>query len=115
MISLNITIDAKKALDFFGKLPKEVAKAIDIGLQKAAFLVEGSAKEKSPVDTGRLRASIITTLLPLQATVAPHVNYAVFVHEGTQYQKPQPFLRDAAREKENEVIGIVNDEIAKVL
>lgn len=115
MIGLTIKIDADKAKDFFGRLPKEVARAIDIGLQKAAFIIEGKAKELSPVDTGRMRGSIVTSLVPLQATVAPFVNYAVFVHEGTRYMKGRPFMSDAAKQKENEVIGIINEEIAKTL
>lgn len=115
MIGLTIKIDADKAKDFFGRLPKEVAKAIDIGLQKAAFIIEGRAKELSPVDTGRMRGSIITSLVPLQATVAPYTNYAVYVHEGTKFMKGRPFMTEAARQKENEVIGLINDEIAKAL
>lgn len=115
MIGLTITIDADKAKNFFGHLPSKVARAIDIGLQKAAFIIEGKSKELAPVDTGRLRASIFTSLSPLQATIGPYVNYAIYVHQGTRYMKARPFMADAAREKENEIIGVINDEIAKVL
>jgi len=115
MIGLTITIDADKAIDYFGNLPSKVVKAIGIGLQKSAFLLEGRSKELAPVDTGRMRASIITKLSPLQATIGPYVDYAVYVHEGTRYMRARPFMSDAAREKENEIIGLVNEEIAKVL
>lgn len=66
--------------------------------------VETAAKRRishSPrrIDTGRLRASI--TAQPIRkggvpgARVGTSVEYALYVHDGTRYMIPNPFLRDA--------------------
>lgn len=67
-------------------------------LEKFAYSVEREAKKVTPVDTGRLRASISTDVGPLMARIAPHTNYALFVHEGhrsrggSSFVRPRPFL-----------------------
>ena len=63
-------------------------------ITELAFLVEGEAKQVTPVDTGRLRASIrvLTLSRPLDRIVKTHTNYAVYVHEGTRYMRGRPFM-----------------------
>lgn len=66
--------------------------------------VSNRAKERCPVDTGRLRSSIgVTQPLSLGGRrlvvrVGTNVRYAVFVHEGTRYMRARPFLREALNE-----------------
>lgn len=77
-------------------------KALERGLQvksflqgevkRFAFLVERGAKQVTPVDTGRLRASIKVDIGNLKARVAPNVFYDIFVHEGTRFMRARPFL-----------------------
>ncbi len=63
-------------------------------IQEIAFLVEAGSKRVTPVKTGRLRASIYTTLgdMGMKATVQPNTNYAIYVHEGTKYMRGRPFM-----------------------
>lgn len=70
----------------------DIPKASQEGLEAYAFAIERGAKIASPVDTGRLRASIATDIGNLRAIVAPHVDYAIFVHEGTRFMKGVPFM-----------------------
>jgi len=56
--------------------------ALQRGMTKFAFLIEGESKRETPVDTGRLRASISTDIGNLYARIAPHVAYAGWIHEG---------------------------------
>lgn len=112
---LKITIDSEKYDKYLLEAPEKVARALQDTIQKASYLVERGAKINSPVDTGRLRSSIATELIPLQATIQPHVNYAMFVHNGTKFLQARPFLYDAGREVERLVSGILNDELEKVL
>ncbi len=61
-------------------------------IKELAFLIERDSKKVTPVDTGRLRASIGVTLKPMLAIVQPDTNYAFFVHEGTRYMMARPYM-----------------------
>lgn len=56
--------------------------ALQTGIEKLGFGIERESKKQTPVDTGRLRASINTSIGKLQARIAPHVVYAGWIHEG---------------------------------
>jgi HK97 gp10 family phage protein len=69
-------------------------------LHRIGLAVEGRAKANAPVDTGRLRGSIATTVDEgrLEARVGSNVNYAPFVEFGTRPHFPplsavQPWAR----------------------
>lgn len=68
-----------------------MAKAIAI----STFKVGRDSRINTPVDTGRLRASTREQVTPIKGIVATHVNYDIFVHEGTRYMRGRPFLRNA--------------------
>lgn len=63
--------------------------------------VLNKARSLCPVDTGNLRGSLTYEVTrtgvggKLGARVGTNVPYAIYVHEGTKYQKGQPFLEDA--------------------
>lgn len=57
MISIQVTGIKQAQIDLDKKLSPDKIKTI---LIRAGFLIEGAAKRKAPVDTGRLRASIST-------------------------------------------------------
>lgn len=73
-------------------------------LFRTGKMVETAAKQKAPVDTGRLRASITTALFSvpydpyLAVRVGTDVEYATYVHEGTGYMMGRPFLEEALRD-----------------
>jgi len=79
----------KTALQNF---PKTVAPYLRRASQTAAFEIERESKIKAPVDTGRLRASIATSLgvanMGITSIVQTNVNYAAAVHEGTKPHWP---------------------------
>ena len=60
--------------------------ALQRAIEKAAYAVEKYAKKETPVDTGRLRASIFTDIGTLQARIAPNTAYASWIHEGWRMQ-----------------------------
>jgi len=70
-------------------------------LARRAVKVERMAKRLAPVDTGRLRASIIHNLARdnrgLLALIGSNVTYAAAQEFGTRYQPGQPYLRPALR------------------
>lgn len=114
MNNVSITIDASRFQRFLGEAPGKVGLALKNIISKVAFLVEREGKTRSPVDTGRLRASIATDLYPMTATVHTNTNYAIYVHDGTRFVRPRPFMSEAVGVVENEVEKIMTDEL-KVL
>lgn len=71
--------------DDLESMADEVQEAIDGAVEKTALQVERSAKQKAPVDTGNLRASIQTVPDGLaQRLVGTNVEYAPDVEFGTQ-------------------------------
>lgn len=107
---------------------------------KAAFMVEGRAKTKAPVDTGALRASIyvsmkrgskgdeamsaararrpeaIITPLPtpkddLTAHVGPSVEYGEAVELGSARRAGTPYLQPALRETESDIKKLLSKAV----
>ena len=115
--------------------------ALISGVSKAAMLVQGSAKNKAPVDSGTLRQSIRADKAKIQgenvtATVSTNLEYAPYVEFGTgsrgqstntntevevsyrsdwRGNKAQPFLWPALRENRNNSIKIIREEIRKAV
>jgi len=62
-------------------------------LNEKGRLVENGAKRRAPVDTGRLRSSITTSMGTFNgkpaAFVGTNVDYAIYVHEGTGIYGPR--------------------------
>lgn len=108
-------------------------------LQKACALVERSAKQKAPKDTGELRRSITSkveaTETDVQGVVFTPLEYAPYIEFGTGLfaenggrmevpwnyqddegnwhstsgQKPQPFMRPALDENREEILRIIKE------
>ncbi len=64
-------------------------------LLRIAHLIRNEAVIRCPVDTGRLRASIIVSEEPNKVIVGTNVKYAPYVEYGTYKMNPQPFMRPA--------------------
>ena len=120
------------------KLEKlENPEKVESALGKACALVERSAKENAPKDTGELRRSITSKVEDLQGIIytpleyAPYVEYGtgLFAEEGgrkdvpwwyqddkgewhsTSGQKPKPFMRPALDENREDIIKIIKEAL----
>lgn len=102
-------------LKAIAKAPDIMNKSLTDGLRKAALLVERYSKQVTPVDTGRLRASIFTDIQPLIATIQPKTDYAIYVHEGTRYITGRPFMKQGVEMAKDEIERVVNDEVSQGL
>lgn len=92
-----------------------VGQFLQKSITKFAFMTEAESKKVTPVDTGRLRASINTSLYPLRAVVAPHTNYAVFVHEGTRKMKARPFMKWGVEAAARGLESMMAKELTKII
>lgn len=81
---------------------KEILSAFDDavlrGLEAVGITAEGHAKNKTPVDTGRLRNSIAHAVAEDEkaAYIGTNVEYAPYVELGTRFMSARPYLRPAA-------------------
>jgi HK97 gp10 family phage protein len=96
---------AKVQIKGMDKLHKALLECNELALKEArkavaitALNIEREAKHRSPVDTGRLRASIRHQIDPngLEGQVLTDVDYAPYMEFGTSRTAPQPFLNPAA-------------------
>lgn len=65
------------------KLEKLGNTSVTEALEKACLIVENSAKEKAPVNTGNLRNSITHVVEGNEGIVGTNVEYAPYVEFGT--------------------------------
>ena len=110
-IELTITPTWDEVRGCFNDIPPQLDKEFDKTLAKIAFLIEGKAKERSPVRTGKMKASIFSHVGHLQATIMPTVNYAIFVHEGTRFMRARPFLLWGVQDAQPDIQGLVGDSV----
>jgi HK97 gp10 family phage protein len=75
--------------------------------------VQRRAKERCPVDTGRLRNSIAIEPADegLSGTVGTNVEYAPYVEFGTRYMPAQPFLLPAIEEEQPEFVRRLKEQL----
>lgn len=71
-------------------------------LVRVGLRVQARARQLCPVDTGRLRSSIVMTKgrdgTGFYVEIGTNVNYAAFVEFGTSRMRAQPFLIPAVAE-----------------
>lgn len=87
--------------------------AFDRALEKIGLTAERYAANLCPVDTGRLRNSIIHAVDTGEkaAYIGAYVEYAPYVELGTSKMRAQPFLRPAAWDHGAEYRSILDAEL----
>lgn len=122
----------------FGMSPLTMRKNLAKAMNKTVLTVGSKATVNAPVDTGRLRSSILggsykaghgraggsfttnygvglASSNVLTASVGSNVEYALFVHEGTRYMRARPFLRKAVESSQAEVDGYFLTSVQQTL
>ncbi len=85
-------------------------------LLSAALIVSGTAKTLTPVDTGRLRASIVHGLYGSDdAWVGTNVEYGGYVEYGTYKMAKQPYLRPAVDTNRAAIQQVISDIIGAAI
>jgi len=111
---MSMDFDVKVDIDT-DKMKSLLAEGIEKGLTMAAITVDKSAKVKTPVDTGRLRASIGYEVESDTATIGTNVEYATFIEYGHSRKAPDGFLRPALDENRGKINKMIADAIKAVL
>lgn len=102
MIAIKITnlADIKSA---FAKAPLKMVTELNTAIKKSVILVQRESMKKTPVLTGRLRASHQSLFENLKGVVSTNTTYDIFVHWGTSRMKGRPFLLDAVNQEQDTV------------
>ena len=126
---------AEKLIARLDKMSDEAA--LKKSLETAALLVERSAREKAPKDTGALRRSITSKVEGLEGIIYTPLEYAPYIEYGTglfaegngrkdvpwNYQddkgnwhstsglKPQPFMRPSLDENREKILEILKEGV----
>lgn len=133
---MNIEFEgAEKLIARLDKMSDEAA--LRKNLETAALLVERSAKQKAPKDTGALRRSITSKVEGLEGIVYTPLEYAPYIEYGTglfaegngrkdvpwNYQddkgnwhstsglKPHPFMRPSLDENREKIVDILKEGV----
>lgn len=113
-----------EVLKLVAELGDAAADALDNAAKAGATDVLSEARRRAPVDTGRLRDSLVlkkrkvrkpNVLSSYIVTGGKGAAYFVPVELGTSKMKAQPFLRPAIDENRSRVAKIVNDELLKAI
>ena len=93
-MSVTISVTFDRFPEIAATMPERTSQVV----RKAAFDIEGQAKNRVPVDTGALKNSISTEFEDggLTGIIAPHMEYATFVEFGTKRMSAQPYMLPAA-------------------
>lgn len=83
--------------------------AVRLGLEATGMTAEGYAKEKAPVDTGRLRNSVSHMSDGEAVYIGTNVEYAPYVELGTVKMAARPFLKPAVAEHADEYRKIMEN------
>ncbi len=97
-ITIKVSVSGKAEL--VAKLQQNMSSIrtqVNEAIQGAGIDTQAAAKKASPVDTGRLRASILYTPGTLSCTVGTNVFYAWYLELGTVKMSARPFLYPAFR------------------
>lgn len=120
MVSINVTITPSltELSARFGRV--NARQMVQKNVERLAFLIERESKQVTPVRTGFLRANIIPIMGNLMATIGPlGVPYDIFVHEGTKFMRPRPFMvwgtKSAMEGFEEKFAGDVNATIKEII
>lgn len=76
-------------------------------------MVYSTPEPKGRPRTGALMRSLGHTTDEMSTEVAADIDYAVYVHEGTQSTSPKPFLVDALKESHEYLGAVVTEHLKK--
>ena len=95
-----VTVEVKgkdRLITKFENMSREMTKQVKQSVKKHTYDMERNAKQKAPVDTGRLKGSIGSSFFNsgLSGEVSTNVKYAIYQEYGTRYMPAQPFFYPA--------------------
>lgn len=79
----------------FSMAPQIMTRNLSMAIRQTVLSISRESRQRTPVDTGRLRASTYERFSSFRGEVGTNTEYDVFVHEGTKFMRGRPYLRNA--------------------
>lgn len=99
----------------FAMAPRLMAKELNISIRQAVLMIGRDSRRKTPVDTGRLRASTYERFSNLKGEIGTNTDYDVFVHEGTRFMRGRPYLRSSVQDNDSGVQRAFTEAVQRTL
>jgi phage gpG-like protein len=115
MPEIKVTIEGDERIRRILSNPEFIRGPLRVFLSRAGFIVEAKTKELAPVDTGRLRSSIRTEIMPMRAIVGPTVKYAAAVEFGSRPHWPTKGALQPWAERHGFPAGSIGDFLVRRL
>ena len=116
MSTINIQIkNIKQIRAAFNAAPGLMTRELNTAIRKVTLNIQGKSMRNTPVLTGRLRASSYSTFGNLRGEVGTNTNYDIFVHDGTRYMKPRPYLKTAVEDSEHDTDRFFTEAVDNTL
>lgn len=111
--SLSVEIKGLQELQkAFGKSPALFVRIFDEAIKKATFILLGTSRENTPVDTGFLRnTGMQTSFSTLTGQIDNVAPYAVYVHEGTKKMQAVPFFDQGIEQAQQDIDAIFDEAL----
>lgn len=106
-IKINISCDTAAAEKMLKAIADGADSKLRAGLAEAGEMVKGAARGLAPVDTGRLRNSINSTVEGNTAIVGTNVEYAIYQEFGTYKMAAHPFMAPALEACRDSIATII--------
>lgn len=115
MANLTVKIEGLESIQkSFRQSPRVFTTVFDRAIKKSIFVLLGTSREVTPVDTGFLRgAGMQTTFEALIGKLENTAPYAVYVHDGTSRMDARPFFEwgiDAGQDQVNNIFSKAMEE-----
>lgn len=137
---MNIHFDVSDVVGKLDKITENLSAGLYNALQEAGEVVRKDAVLNCPVQTGRLRSSIVSNVEGNSVTIGPTANYGIFVEFGTgahgdksvahttrerwtyysggQFfttsgHAPQPFLTPALKNNKDTIIKLIREAVKR--
>lgn len=107
-MKISVKVRGDKEIDKkLKQLAKKNPEALKDVISKSVILIQGKAKDKAPVDTGRLQNSIVfevkKTKKGYTGKVGTSLEYAPYVEMGTSRMNARPYLMPAMTESRSDI------------
>ena len=117
--NIKIAVDLKSLDKLVRNLQRDLPEVAEDVVTMATMQIERTAKEKCPVDTGRLRDSIHSDIEKdsdgTTGSVGTDVEYGPHVELGTSKMQAQPFMKPAMDENKEDIISYANYKLKETI